>query len=66
MENVKFGWSEYWKPTPENVRKFADALVAATTFAGSVISLNGKPEVGTAIFIIGFIAKFISNFFSKA
>jgi hypothetical protein len=63
--NIKFGWSEYWKPTPENVRKMADAIVVATTFSGALTSLNDKPEIGTAIFVLGFLAKIISNFFSK-
>ena len=64
-EKLKFGWSEYWKPTPEHIRKIADAIVAATTFSGALTSLNGHAVIGTIIFVLGFLAKTTSNFFSK-
>lgn len=62
---MKFGISQYFKPTPKKIRTAADAIVAAATFAGSMIVLNGDPKVGTAIFIIGVVAKFISNLFAE-
>ena len=62
---MSFKWNDYWKPTPINVRKGADAIVSACVFIGSYSSLNGDVKVGTAIFIIGFLSKVISNFFSK-
>jgi hypothetical protein len=62
---MKFGLNEYWKPTPKNVRKAADAIVSACTFAGGMTTLNGHPVVGTIIFITGFVAKILSNFFSE-
>lgn len=62
---MRFGVSEYFKPTPKKIRTAADAVVAAATFAGSMIVLNGDPRVGTAIFIIGVVAKFISNLFAE-
>jgi len=62
---MSFGWNDYWKPTPVNVRKGADAIVSACVFAGSAISLNGAAEVGTGVFITGFLAKAVSNFFSQ-
>lgn len=62
---MKFGISQYFKPTPKKIRTAADAIVAATTFGGSMIVLNGDPKVGTAIFIIGVVAKFISNLFAE-
>jgi len=31
--NNKFGWGEYLRPTPKNVQKIADALVALSLFA---------------------------------
>ena len=63
--NIKFGWKEYWKPTPLNIRKLADSIVAATTFAGSMINLEGDSRVGTFIIIVGFLAKITSNFFTE-
>lgn len=62
---MKFGFGQYFKPTPKKIRSAADAIVAATTFGGSMIVLNGDPKVGTAIFIIGVVAKFISNLFAE-
>jgi len=62
---MKFGLSQYFQPTPKKIRSIADAVVAATTFGGSIIILNGEPKVGTAIFIIGVVAKFISNLFAE-
>ena len=62
---MKFSWKGYWEPTPRNIRKMADAIVAATTFSGSMIVLNGEPKIGTGIFIAGFIAKILSNFFTE-
>ena len=65
MSKIKFGISHYLKPTPKKIRTAADAIVAAATFGGSMIVLNGEPKVGTAIFIIGIVAKFISNLFAE-
>jgi len=62
---MKFGINEYWKPTPKNIRKGADAVVSACTFAGGMTTLNGHPIVGTIIFVAGFLAKILSNFFSE-
>jgi len=62
---MKFGIYEYWKPTPKSIRKAADAVISACTFAGGLTTLNGHPIVGTIIFIIGFLAKILSNFFSE-
>ena len=62
---MRFGFTEYFKPTPKKIRTAADAIVAATTFSGSMIVLNGDPKVGTVIFIIGVVAKFISNLFAE-
>ena len=63
---MKFGISQYFKPTPKKIRTVADAIVAASTFGGSMVILNGEPKVGTAIFIIGIVAKFVSNLFSES
>lgn len=62
---MKFSWKEYWAPTPKKIRKIADAVVAAATFSGTILSLNDNVNVGTSIFIAGFVAKVLSNFFSK-
>ena len=60
---MQFGWKHYWAPTPVRVRKMADAIVSASVFAGTLVSLNGDAKIGTVIFVAGFLAKIISNFF---
>lgn len=62
---MKFHWNGYWKPTPAKIRKIADAIVGATTFAGSILTLNNDTKIGTTVFIAGFLAKILSNFFSE-
>lgn len=62
---MKYNWKGYWQPTPKIIRKLADAIVAATTFSGSMIVLNGEPKIGTGIFVAGFVAKILSNFFTE-
>jgi len=62
---MKFSWKEYWAPTPKKIRKIADAVVAAATFSGTLLSLNDNVKMGTFIFVSGFFAKILSNFFSK-
>lgn len=61
---MKFAWKGYWTPTPKKIRKAADAVVSACTFAGGITSLNGHPVAGTIIFVVGFLAKILSNFFT--
>ncbi len=62
---AKFSLNGYWEPTPKGIRKAADAVISACTFAGGSIVLNGNPKVGTAIFIAGVISKMVSNFFTE-
>lgn len=65
MNNLKFGWKHYFKPTPKRIRIFGDSLAVAGTFGASIAVLNGAPLVGTIIIIASVIGKFISNFFSE-
>lgn len=62
---MKFGFKEYFKPTPKRLRIFGDSLAAAATFGGSVVALNGDPKIGTGLMVLGVVGKFISNFFSE-
>jgi hypothetical protein len=62
---MKFGWEEYWKPTPKNIRKFADSVIVACVFSGGYATMNDNPTLSTTIFILGFVFKIISNFFSE-
>lgn len=62
---MKFGFSHYWAPAPKIIRKLADSVLAAVTFAGSILALNGKPDLATGVFVVGVVAKFVSNFFAE-
>ena len=65
MENLKFGWKYYFKPTPKRLRVFGDSLAVAGTFGATVAILNGHPIAGTIVMVVAVIGKFISNFFTK-
>lgn len=59
MKQNKFGWNEYFKPTPRNLRKFGDALITV----GAIVSV-GVPGAQWAA-LIGLGGKLLSNFFSS-
>lgn len=63
-KNMRFGWKEYFKPTPKNVRILGDSLCAAGTFAATFSILEGHTIAGTVVIWISIVGKFISNFFS--
>lgn len=61
---MKFGWSQYFKPTPKRMRVLGDSLAAAGTFGSTIVVLNGNPVAGTIIMVVAVVGKFISNFFT--
>jgi hypothetical protein len=61
---MKFGWSQYFKPTPKRIKVLGDSLAAAGTFGAGIVILNGHPVAGTIVMVIAVIGKFISNFFT--
>lgn len=65
MSKVKFGWKEYFAPTPKRLRVLGDSLAAAGTFGAGIVILNGHPIAGTIIMIVGVAGKFLSNFFTE-
>lgn len=65
MSKIKFGWKEYFAPTPKRLRVFGDSLAAAGTLGASIAVLNGHPIAGTVIMVIAVVGKFISNFFTE-
>lgn len=62
---MKFGFNQYFEPTPKKLRMLGDALIAAGTFGGSLTILQGNPQAGTVIVIVSVLGKFLSNFFSN-
>jgi hypothetical protein len=65
MSKIKFGWKEYFAPTPKRLRVFGDSLAAAGTLGASIAVLNGHPIAGTVIMVVAVVGKFISNFFTE-
>lgn len=58
MKDKNFGWNEYFKPTPKNVRRLGDAALAAAGIGGLIV-----PGAKWVI-ILGIAGKFLSNFLS--
>lgn len=55
----------YYEPTPKNMRKLGDALLASATFAMTMITPQ-YPAIGMALMIMGVVGKFLSNFFTNS
>jgi len=65
MENkkLKFGLSEYAKPTPKKLRRIGDGLLLASTIVTEE-SMTSNPTVASVALLFGVIGKFLTNFFS--
>lgn len=60
-------FKKYYEPTPKNMRKLGDALLATSTFLAtySVADEWGK-GISIAIIIVGACGKFLTNLFSDS
>lgn len=63
MNKLKFGWKNYFLPTPKRMRIIGDALASGGVFAGSISALNGHPYLASGVFVLAWLGKVISNFF---
>lgn len=61
-EVLKFGWREYWRPTPLRLRRLGDSLLGVAVFMASAGWEH--PRKSVAVLIIGIAGKFLSNFYS--
>ena len=62
---MKLSLKSYYEPTPKNLRKFADSLLALSLFATG-FSVFMEFKILAIIFItIGGIGKFGTNFFTE-
>ena len=59
---MKFSWKSYWQPTPQNVRKVADAILAGATLASTYSYVVDREALAGIIMIVAVVAKIISNF----
>jgi hypothetical protein len=59
---MKASIKHYWKPTPIFWRKIGDSLLAVS-LTGIPVILADYKWIGIALFILGVIGKFLTNFF---
>ena len=64
MSLKNFGLKHYYRPTPEKIRKTADAWVITCLFITGSSIINQFPKVALTFIILGALGKFFSNFFS--
>jgi hypothetical protein len=63
-EKLKFGLSEYSKPTPRKLRRLGDGLLLASTLVTNE-TMVVNPTIASISLIAGVIGKFLTNFFSQ-
>lgn len=63
-QKLKFGISQYDKPTPKKLRRLGDGLLLASTIITSEVMIS-DPRIATITLIIGAVGKFLTNFFSN-
>ena len=61
---AKFGYNEYFKPTPRFFRKLGDALLGVSTFAATFMITMDNKWIAIACLAVGSVGKFLTNFFA--
>jgi len=65
INNTNVGWGQYFKPTPKNIQKLSDAIVAfATIVSGSAVMADMK-WLAFVFIVLGAIGTFGQKFFSN-
>lgn len=64
-KSLKFGLSQYAKPTPRKLRRLGDGLLLVSTIMTNEIMVD-KPALASISLICGVLGKFLTNFFSEA
>ena len=65
MKQTRCGLSQYAKPTPRNMRKLGDALLAVSTMLSTYAVAEDMKYFALATILIGAIGKFFTNFFAE-
>ena len=60
-----FGLSNYFKPTPKNIRIIGDGLLTISTTVGAYSTLMENKYVSISVVIAGVLGKFITNLFAE-
>jgi hypothetical protein len=64
MTKPTYKLSNYWKPTPKNIRKVADALMLISATAATISAVNESEGLMAFFLILGTFGKILSNFFA--
>jgi len=62
---MKFSQRSYSKPTPRNLRRFGDGLLAASAVITSSAIAGGNDILAYVALGLGVIGKFLTNFFAE-
>ena len=60
---IKFGLSNYFKPTPKKLRIFGDTLLTLSLTASTYSAAMENKMVAIIVMIVGVAGKFITNMF---
>jgi hypothetical protein len=60
----KITFKGYYKPTPKNIRKFGDALLAVSTFVSGYAMIEQYTTIAIIFLVVGALGKFLTNFFT--
>jgi hypothetical protein len=60
---LKFGWRQYWQPTPTRLRRLGDSLLGVAVFL-STMTLDSA-VVTWSVLVAGVTGKFLSNFYAE-
>ena len=64
-KNIEIGWSKYFTPTPKNIQKMADGLVAFSLFITGYAVIMESKWLALVFIIIGGIGQFGQKFFCE-
>jgi hypothetical protein len=62
---MNFSQRNYMKPTPKNMRRLGDGLLAVSTTITSASIASGNDVLAYISLGIGVLGKFLTNFFSE-
>jgi len=69
MEKLKrkltFGLSNYFKPTPKNIRIIGDGLLTMSTTISAYSTLMENKYISISVIMMGLLGKFITNLFAE-
>lgn len=65
MDEIKFRWSNYFKPTPKNLRYFTGSIKTIVVGLAGGAYLADKPELSLKIGLIGLVLDELLKFFGN-